>query len=622
MRRVGLWTVGLIASVLAHVAVAVWIVLLLQPGEVDQQPRPESTLEVASQNLDRQTAPEEAAAADSAPEADRNEMALSGGIIPQSRASAAAPDAQPVTGSALPTLAAQGATSAATPLAAAAVDATPAPDSAPLAQPLRPAAPRPAQAATAQTAAPVRATPTSAPSQRAAESALPPGSTIIPARPSLDRLSSGRPQAVRPAALAANAVARPLSATPADIRPGDALPLTAARVTPAVVQQAVASAAAVPRPERASLAALPVTAAAAPATPAATPLAAASAAIPPTQAAVIAAPVARPAPATPVVAALQRPAAPAAPRAQPVPAAVPEQAPPRAPAPTLRPAAQSVAAAPPAAASIRATLAFPGTGSDVDPVSLAAFQSFVAPEATDSAAPSLRDALAGLLGSVPCSRLQVSFDPDTVTLRIDGHVPEGDAKAPILDALQARMGNDISVQDNMLVLPEPQCGVLAGVEATGLPQSTDQITNPLVVGEDAHARVFRFVGGQDFVLDATGPDYSAYVYVDYFDTGGNVLHLSPNHSVPLIKTLPKASFTLDPFVDSGEAFRLQIGAPYGQDIAVAFAASRPLYDEIRPIVEPAAPYLDWLRDRIAEARAADPDFKGEWIYFFVSTSAR
>ena len=64
---------------------------------------------------------------------------------------------------------------------------------------------------------------------------------------------------------------------------------------------------------------------------------------------------------------------------------------------------------------------------------------------------------------------------------------------------------------------------------------------------------------------------------------------------------------------------IQIGPPYGQEIAVAFAASEPLFDEIRPLIEPAEPYLAWLREKVAAARAADPDFKGEWVYFFVAT---
>ena len=49
-------------------------------------------------------------------------------------------------------------------------------------------------------------------------------------------------------------------------------------------------------------------------------------------------------------------------------------------------------------------------------------------------------------------------------------------------------------------------------------------------------------------------------------------------------------------------------------------ASVPLYDGLRPLVEPADAYLAWMRERVAAARAANPDFKGEWVYFFVTTA--
>jgi hypothetical protein len=39
-------------------------------------------------------------------------------------------------------------------------------------------------------------------------------------------------------------------------------------------------------------------------------------------------------------------------------------------------------------------------------------------------------------------------------------------------------------------------------------------------------------------------------------------------------------------------------------------------------VEPAAPYLAFLRDAVARARAAHPDFRGEWFYFISETAPR
>ena len=68
--------------------------------------------------------------------------------------------------------------------------------------------------------------------------------------------------------------------------------------------------------------------------------------------------------------------------------------------------------------------------------------------------------------------------------------------------------------------------------------------------------------------------------------------------------------------------KLVIGPPYGQEIAVAFAASEPLYEGFRPIQEPAAEYLEWLKVQIELKRSENDDFKGEWVYFFVSTSER
>ena len=276
----------------------------------------------------------------------------------------------------------------------------------------------------------------------------------------------------------------------------------------------------------------------------------------------------------------------------------------------------------PDAESVKATLAFPGGADGVDPASLAAFQSFMEPgDPTTDAAP-LRDGISALLAQVPCSRLQVIFNPDTLSLEVRGHIPENDQRAPVLDTLRDQMGTDISVSDNILILPRPQCGALAGIGNVGLPQSTDQITNPLLIGEDTHARVLDFVKDDRLWFDITAPDYDAYVYVDFFDAGGNVLHLVPNGQVPLGLTSAQSPMQVGTKTEGERGLSLLVGPPYGQEIAVAFAASRPLYEGLRPVSEPAAPYLDWLASRVRQAREQDPDFKGEWVYLFVKTAER
>ena len=287
------------------------------------------------------------------------------------------------------------------------------------------------------------------------------------------------------------------------------------------------------------------------------------------------------------------------------------------------PAATPAASAPAAGQRVKAALAFTGAGDgDIDPVSLAAFQSFMRPGDIAATGDPLRDGVAGLLAQVPCSRLQVGFDPDTVTLQVNGHIPEDDLRAPVLAALKAQMGEDIAISDNILILPRPQCGALSGIAGVGLPQSTDQITNPLLIGREAQAKVFRFADGELLSLDMTAPDYAAYIYLDYFDAGGDVLHLEPNEFAPLRQADAKAIQRIGARTMQEAGLKLVIGPPYGQEIAVAFAASEPLYDGLRPLSEPAAAYLDWLKRQVAAARDQTPGFKGEWVYFFVTTSGR
>jgi hypothetical protein len=292
-------------------------------------------------------------------------------------------------------------------------------------------------------------------------------------------------------------------------------------------------------------------------------------------------------------------------------------------APEAIPKADPTPAAAPDAERMVAALAFAGDDAgNADPLSLAAFQSFVRPGDPTAAGGALRDGVAGLLAQVPCSRLQVAFDPETATLSVNGHIPEGDLRAPVLAALQARMGADITVSDNMLILPRPQCGALAGIASVGLAQSTDQITNPLLIGENTQARVLDFVKNDRLHFDLVAPDYDAYIYVDYFDAGGNVLHLIPNDSVAITLSPAGGTLRVGTESDADAGLRIFIGPPYGQEIAVAFAASAPLYEGTRPLIEPAAPYLDWLKGRVAQARANDPGFKGEWVYFFVTTAEK
>ena len=283
---------------------------------------------------------------------------------------------------------------------------------------------------------------------------------------------------------------------------------------------------------------------------------------------------------------------------------------------------QPAAAAPADGQHMTAALAWTGDTGRIDPQSLTAITSFMQPGDTKAQADPTHDALSAILTSVPCARLQAEFNPATGSLELRGHVPDPAMRAPLLKALQDQLGSAIKVTDAMLILPRPQCGALSGIADVGLPQSQDQNTNPRLIGADAQARAYDYTQGQTMVLDLAAPDYDAWLYVDFFDADGQVIHLVPNATVPLRLRPAKTAMRVGA-ADAGEPFlHITIGPPYGQEIAAAFAASAPLYAGLRPLSEPAAPYLDWLKTKVSAARAADPGFKGEWVYFFVSTTER
>lgn len=533
MRTALIWTLALGVSVAAHGAGAYAVYLATRPGDIPEQPIPETQLELAAYQVQRSTARETTPDSDQALAGDTSGSALGQGQIATSRATAIEADATETAA-----LATQGDRLAAE-------------------------APEGSQAAivdnTAQSISPVAA----------------PQTNAAPAVPTTE--------VATPATLAAQNL--------------EAVSLPA---------EATSTAAVLPVTDLDSAQVVSVT----PATPAALPLSTTPAIL-----------------AEPAVFRTEQTAL-TAPVAQSLSAQneIAQEASPELTTVAQRPMERETAApVAPKADWAKAALAFAGTGDGtVDPVSLSAFQSFMEPGDLSGAAAEVRDGISGILSAVPCSRLQVEFDPTDNTLVVAGHVPETELRSSVVAAMQAQMGTDIPVRDNLLILPRPQCGALSGIASVGLPQSTDQITNPLLVGESTHAREFRYAAGNPLVMTLQGADYDAFVYVDYFDADGNVLHLMPNQFTPLVQTPAEAALQIGadgPLAAGEPGLYIEIGPPFGQEIAVAFASSVPLYDGVRPLVEPAAPYLEWLRTKVSEARARDPNFKGEWVYFFVTTAA-
>lgn len=248
----------------------------------------------------------------------------------------------------------------------------------------------------------------------------------------------------------------------------------------------------------------------------------------------------------------------------------------------------------------------------LDAAGLGTVQAFLAPGSGGGR--EVRDQMERLLSGPDCARVHTVFEPDTGALTLAGHVAAPGDISTLMQALRAEIGDALPLQSRLQILPRPQCDILGTLDRLGLPQSEDQTDDALMLGARTQVQDVRYSDGQRLALDLSGADYPAYFYVDYFDASGAVVHLTPNRILPLQRHPAQAAFTLG----RDDAFDIRISAPFGQDIVVVFAASAPLYQGLRPLREDAAPYLDWLRGRIATA-SRDPNFKGEWVYIFVAT---
>lgn len=274
-----------------------------------------------------------------------------------------------------------------------------------------------------------------------------------------------------------------------------------------------------------------------------------------------------------------------------------------------------VAASTPAATKVSAGHAWTGSGDvKLDAQSINTLAAFLQPGSGN--ARDVRDQMAQIMAAPACARVFTAFDRQTGELELRGHVPAPEIRAPLLAAMQAQIGGGLVLRDATHILPAPQCKTLDGIAALGLPQSEEQLTDFDLVGENAQVREYAFTEGDRLTIDLTGPDYPAYVYVDYFDAEGQVVHLRPNVQAPLEKVGASQVFS----IGRGDDLDLRIAAPFGQDIAVAFATSEPLYEGLRPMIEPADVYLGALRKIVIAKSQSNPEFRGEWAYLFVATT--
>jgi hypothetical protein len=200
----------------------------------------------------------------------------------------------------------------------------------------------------------------------------------------------------------------------------------------------------------------------------------------------------------------------------------------------------------------------------------------------------LRSALATATAGYQCASLDYTVGRDR-TVRISGYAANGDDIAQLRRAVGAIDGIgklDFAVKLRIW----PYCQVAALLQSlTAHPPRVAASLALSPTSDTAHL-------GEPLLVDVRMPSFDGYVYVDYFNRQGEVLHLFPNGRDRLNFRPAQNHFVLgkQPF-----ARCWVLGGSTGEQLVTLVAAGDPLFAEPRPEIEDASAYLPSLSQAVS-----------------------
>jgi eukaryotic-like serine/threonine-protein kinase len=207
-------------------------------------------------------------------------------------------------------------------------------------------------------------------------------------------------------------------------------------------------------------------------------------------------------------------------------------------------------------------------------------------------------AVTSVLDGLPCSALSASVDGHTLNVR--GFAEARVGQAQVRDALNGMPGL-ATLNLNVRPVGAHNCDI---VKAFAPYWSAN---HPLTAGPSAAAASAAAIHtrapngqlneGDALVVDITTPGFDSYVYVDYYELDGSVAHLVPSSREKDNQAPPNYSATI------GSAGDWVIAKPFGTEMIVLLVTPAPLFDALRPDVEPRVDYLSAVDKRLKELAA-------------------
>jgi hypothetical protein len=188
-----------------------------------------------------------------------------------------------------------------------------------------------------------------------------------------------------------------------------------------------------------------------------------------------------------------------------------------------------------------------------------------------------------------CATLSFSVLPDT-SLEISGFV-SNDSDYALLSEKAAQYASAFpNIIDRVDVLGWPFCQARQILSSSTGAGNTSPIIRPL-----NHSTVYS--GGEELQLELTAGLSGGYLYVDFLQHDGTVIHLLPFEGNAQNALQANERVT----IGAGDV-RYELAAPYGTEMIYVIQTKEPLFDSLRSEVEPADVYFTQLRDALENQR--------------------
>jgi len=206
--------------------------------------------------------------------------------------------------------------------------------------------------------------------------------------------------------------------------------------------------------------------------------------------------------------------------------------------------------------------------------------------------------IAGALAQVECSLLDVSTG-DRGDLVVSGVAGTAATEAAIQQTV-ASILPESAIKTSVEPLAPSLCDPLTA--AARYRQANIEQVSPLVLRPVDGTPTYH--NGQNLIVEVTAPDYPSYLQVDYFTLEGYVVHLFPNGLEKDNHLGAAARRTLGDPRTGGRFWT--IGPPFGRELIVAFATSKPLFASARPEAEQVPTYLNDLKKALTAPGQQSP----------------